>query len=230
VMQDSTSSRSNNRPRTVPSANGDPRTRQYYGTPDTWAWQHPPTLHVSPAVLLMRRLHKRALCTPREDGERGDCGLCEPRVIGRICSRCIVTLGLMTKSDKLRLHRYFEQLREHKRARLLHAYCLRRRRRPISVLTAYRRARGLTQRELAREWGFTQQHLSAIERGKKALPPQYQATINAWQAKNESRDERKYTRSRAYALDRLYSSDSRTKNQQLTEANRAGLRPPSSLQ
>jgi DNA-binding XRE family transcriptional regulator len=95
-----------------------------------------------------------------------------------LCGRCVVILASASRDDKAAL---VERLRSKGReaaAQAIEKFSGLGRAaggRRVAVLPGervreYRKARGLTQDELAKRWGTTQQYLAQIETGKRPVP------------------------------------------------------------
>ncbi len=211
--------------------------RQYVGTPDTWSQQHPVDLNAPPpGPTLIKLIHCKVIETPAPGEE--PCSLCGDECLV-ICSRCIAVFGAsgpLRREVVAGIRKHLLDLGERRRANVLSRYFLRTSRRKSkrgqSVLTPYRKHRRMSQRELAAEWGVTQQAISKMERGYIAIPKNYGLTIAHYMENLQKRGRQKkakYNQSGPRVQGRLYSGISDPKNQTLTNAVKADLGPPVSL-
>lgn len=124
--------------------------------------------------------------TVPKDNNFEDCGLCGPQVIPHVCSRCVQafghTYGGIPECVRSLIWEHLLWLNEMDRARLFKQSFLAPQTRPVgnTDLVAYRRALGLTQKELAKRWHMSRSRLAMMERGSRPVSKLIQKVVGQW--------------------------------------------------
>ncbi len=166
------------------------RRLNYYGTPDTWSWQHPDIRELlaqrdrnPPGARLIRNISNKVITAQRGAAQEERCGLCQPKVVQQICSQCITTFsplsGALTNEECRKIHEELHHIYDTERARLFHqTFLARGKRKKGTALLRHRKALDLTQAKLAKRWNMSRSLLAMMENGTRPIPAHIQRVLN----------------------------------------------------
>ncbi len=160
----------------------------YHGTPDTWDLQHR-TRCDHPGASLLRKVRDESIVAPGT-ARKEPCGLCQPKIIEQVCSRCVQAfswrVGPLTYEQCREIHNQLTWIYDTERARLFHQTFLVLPRAKPTIIHRYRQALGITQDELAKRWGMSRRKVSKLENGNSRVPADIAAFLERWKTRKKT--------------------------------------------